>query len=230
VSVRRFFNYLIFSAFGLTLACTSDPERHISDAEYLPLQKGVYQIYDVDSTWYTALDDEQTIHFQLLTQVVDSFINTENNFTYVIYRYKRSDDSEPWKYSDTWSSRVNNIRAVVSEQNQEFVKFVLPVSEGRKWDGNAFNGGDVDEYEMINTRKPYTVNDKLYDDCIEVNQNFDDDPIVRTDIRREVYARDVGLILKEITILDFCTVGCTVFGEIETGIVYSQRLKEYGVQ
>jgi hypothetical protein len=118
----------------------------------------------------------------------------------------------------------------VSEQNQEFVKFVLPVSEGRKWDGNAFNGEDVDEYEMINTRKPYTVNDKLYDDCIEVNQNFDDDPIVRTDIRREVYARDVGLILKEITILDFCTVGCTVFGEIETGIVYSQRLKEYGVQ
>jgi hypothetical protein len=121
VSVRRFFNYLIFSAFGLTLACTSDPERHISDAEYLPLQKGVYQIYDVDSTWYTALDDEQTIHFQLLTQVVDSFINTENNFTYVIYRYKRSDDSEPWKYSDTWSSRVIIIRAVVSEQNREFV-------------------------------------------------------------------------------------------------------------
>lgn len=212
------------------MACTSEPEKRASDHRYLPLQKGFYQIYEVDSTWYTALEDEQSIHYELLTQVVDSFLNIENSYTYVVYRYKRNDESGDWKYSDTWSARITDIRVLVSEGNNSYVKFPLPVSENRKWDGNQFNDGDEDEYELINTRKPFTVNDNSYEDCIEINQHFDDDPIVKTDIRREVYARDIGLILREATILNFCTVGCSTFGEIETGVIYSQQLKEYGIQ
>ena len=213
------------------MSCSSDPEpENQDDAEYMPLKNGTFQIYTVDSTWYTPIDGEQTIHYELMTEVVDSFLNAEELYTKVIYRYKRDDASNPWKYHDTWSARVNDLRAVVSEGNTEFVKFVLPVSEGKTWDGNMFNSLGEDEYEMVNTRQPFTVDGLMFEDCIEVDQNNDDDPIVRTDIRKEVYARDVGLVLREVTILNFCTAGCTTFGEIETGVIYSQRIKEHGVQ
>ncbi len=63
-----------------------------------------------------------------------------------------------------------------------------------------------------------------------MNQNDDDDIIVRTDIRKEVYARDAGLILREIRILNYCTAGCGEFGEIESGVEYAQMIQSYGVR
>lgn len=229
--MRRFFKYLFISAFGAFTSCSSDPEPiNQNDAAYMPLKNGTYQIYTVDSTWYTPIEGEQTIHYELMMMVVDSFLNAQEGYTKVIYRYKRDDVSNPWRYHDTWSARISDTRAIVAEGNTEFVKFVMPVSDGKKWNGNLFNSLGEDEYEMINTRRPFTVDGTMFDDCIEVIQNEDDDPIVQTDIRKEVYARDVGLVLREVTILNFCTVGCTTFGEIETGVRYSQRIKEHGVE
>lgn len=216
------------------MGCESDPEVRPSDSEYMPLRKGFYQVYDVDSTWYTPIDGKQTIHYQLKTVVVDSFLNAENNYTYIIYRYKRDEPSQDWQYDNTWSAWMDDIRAVVSEENRAYVKFTLPVSQGRKWNGNQFNNLGEDEYEITHVRTPVAIstdtNGEVYDDCIEINQNYDDDPIVRTDIRTEIYARDAGLIRSDITILNFCTVGCNTFGEIETGIEYSQTLITYGME
>lgn len=190
--------------------------------------KGVYQVYDVDSTWYTATG-EYELHYEMMTAVVDSFPDAEAGHTYVIYRYKRNAPGNDWQYMDTWSARTTDLRAMVNEGNTPFVKFVLPVSEGRSWDGNAYNILGADAYELISARKPFTLGDVSYEDCIEVNQNDDNDLIVRTDIRREVYARNTGLILKEVRILNYCTAGCVEFGEIESGVVYSQKIKSYGI-
>src|SRR5690606_621120 len=209
-------------------ACDSDPKPVGSDHPYMPLMKGIYQIYDVDSTWYTATG-EYELHYELMTVVVDSFPDADAGYTYVIYRYKRNAPETDWQYMDTWSARTTDLRAMVTEGNTTYVKFVLPVSEGRAWDGNAYNILDEDKYEMINTRKPFALEDISFEDCIEVNQNDDNDLVVRTDIRREVYARGTGLILKEVRILNYCTAGCVEFGEIESGVVYSQKLRSYGI-
>ncbi len=88
----------------------------------------------------------------------------------------------------------------------------------------------VAEYEMLRAGASYTANGVMFADCIEVNQNDDDDKIVRTDIRKEVYARDVGLIAREIRILNYCTAGCIEFGEIESGVEYVQTIKSYGIR
>ncbi|MFO7257728.1 MAG: hypothetical protein DIU61_008540 [Bacteroidota bacterium] len=218
-------------AFAVALigACSTSPGPKRSDASYLPLKKGIYQVYDVDSAWYTV-NGMQEEHYELLTEVVDSFPNTEGGYTYVIYRYKRPDAGSEWSYHDTWSARVSGHRVIVSEASTAFVKFTLPVIEGAVWNGNAFNDLGVDDYEMLRVGIPYTVDGTTFDDCAEVSQNDDDDMIVRTDIRKEVYARDVGLIRREIRILNYCTAGCNVFGEIESGVEYTQTIKEYGVR
>ena len=210
-------------------ACSTSPESSSSGLSYLPLKKGVYQIYDVDSVWYTNTGREEQ-HYELLTEVVDSFPNTEGGVTYVIYRYKRFDPDSDWSYHDTWSARVSGHRMMVSEGSTTFVKFTLPVSAGVTWNGNAFNDLGDDEYEMLQAGGSYMVNGTSFPDCAEVNQNDDDDNIVRTDIRKEVYARNVGLILREIRILNYCTAGCTEFGEIESGVEYTQMITSYGVR
>src|SRR5690606_631648 len=98
------------------------------------------------------------------------------------------------------------------------------------WNGNAFNDLGVDDYAMLRVGIPYTVAGTTFDDCAEVSQNDDADMIVRTDIRKAVYARDVGLIRRELRILKYCTAGCNVFVEIEAGVEYTQTIKEYGVR
>lgn len=227
VNMRRFFNFHWLIVAGIAWACATDPKPLASDNAYLPLQKGVYQIYDVDSTWYTATGQYE-LHYELMTEVVDSFPNAEMGYTYVIYRYKRDTPADDWQYMDTWSARINDRRVMVGEGSELFVKFVLPVSEGLTWDGNAYNSRGKDDYTMINTREAFAMDGVSYEDCIEVIQNDNDDMIVRTDIRREVYGRNTGLILKEVRILNYCTAGCAEFGEIESGVVYSQKIKAYG--
>jgi hypothetical protein len=229
VRFRQLFKLFAVLGAAVLAACSASPEPKRSDDSYLPLRKGVYQVYDVDSVWYT-ITGKQEEHYELLTEVVDSFPNTEGGYTYVIYRYKRPDAGSEWSYHDTWSARISGHRVIVSEGSTAFVKFTLPVTEGAVWNGNAFNDLGKDDYEMLRVGDAYTVNGTMFPDCIEVNQNDDDDMIVRTDIRTEVYARDVGLIQKEIRILDYCTAGCTVFGEIESGVEYTQKIKEYGVR
>lgn len=228
VNLRRLFDYLILALISAFAGCTSDPEPHQSDLEYMPLAAGVYQVYDVDSIWYTP-SGPQEIQYELMTRVVDSFLNAEGRYTYVLYLYKRTAQEDPWQYMNTWSARQNDLRVVVGEGGTEFVKFVIPAAEGVKWNGNAYNSLGKDDYELVNTRQPSTVNAQTFPDCIEVVQNNDDDMIVRTDIRKEEYARGVGLILKEITVLNYCTVGCSGLGQIETGVVYTQRIKAYGI-
>lgn len=214
---------------AILTACSTSPTPTHSDKIYLPLKKGVYQVYDVDSVWYTITGRHEQ-HYELLTEVVDSFPNTEGGFTYVIYRYKRSDSGSDWLYHDTWSARVSGRRVVVSEGNTAFIKFTLPVSAGATWNGNALNDLGEDEYEMLGVGAGETVNGLPFTDCAVVNQNDDDDIIVRTDVRKEVYARNIGLILREIRILNYCTAGCDEFGEIESGVEYAQMIKEYGIR
>lgn len=227
VNKRQFFKLHLLTVAGFAWACSTDPKPIVSDLSYMPLMKGVYQVYDVDSTWYTATG-EHSLHYELMTEVVDSFPNASNGYTYVIYRYKRDSPAADWQYMDTWSAWATDLRVVVSEGNTSFVKFVLPVSEGVTWNGNSLNNLGEDEYQLVNTRKPFSLEGKTYEDCIEVNQNDDDDMIVKTDIRREIYARGKGLILREARVLNYCTSGCVDFGEIESGVVYSQKILEYG--
>lgn len=230
VNVRRFLNYFPFIVITLLAGCSSDPGPAKSDQDYLPLQVGQYQIYDVDETQYTAANPPQELHYQLKTVVVDSFANAGGNFTYVIFRYTRDDGSQPWQYVDTWSARKDDARAIVSEGNTEFVKLSFPLQNNKKWDGNEFNSQDEEDYMTSAKGLPCTLGDAAFDDCIKIIQRDLDDVIVMTDKRSETYARGVGLVLREKTILNFCTSGCQQFGEIENGIEYTQTISEYGME
>ena len=53
--------------------------------------------------------------------------------------------------------------------------------------------------------------------------------IVKKDVRMSVYAKSIGLVYREATVLYYCTVGNCIGQQIvENGTILKQTLKDYG--
>jgi hypothetical protein len=213
------------------MACGSDEHKPVDvGLNYFPLQKGFYQIYKVNSIIYKLSSDPDTLNFERMVEVVDSLPNAGGGYIYVIHRSTRADENAAWTYEDTWSAYLSNNEAVVREQNISFVKLLFPIKEGNSWDGNKYNNEGEDEYLIENTDVPVALGGTAFDKTLTVTQETNDDPIVFTDMRKEIYARNAGLIYKEIMQLHYCTVpNCLGKKLIERGEITKQEIKSYGV-
>jgi hypothetical protein len=220
---------IIFLFLLIVAGCTSDEQPVIDTGKaYIPLQVGDFQIYDVDETNYFPLEDPEQLHYQVKTQVVDSFEHNAGSYTYVIHRSRRDSESDPWTYVESWSVRVTDLEAIVNESNISFVKITFPVAAGKKWNGNAYNSSEEDDYEMTSVDQPYQLEDTEFASTITVDQENRVD-LLFNDRRFEVYAKDIGLIYREVTDLEYCSeVACFGQNKIERGIVYKQTIIEYG--
>lgn len=212
-------------------ACdTSGPEPSQPALNYFPLQTGLYQIYRVEEVRYSVVEGAVESSYQLMLEIVDS-ISTDEGYKYVIHRSTRSDETSPWQYIDSWSAMVTNFNVIVDEGGVSYVKLAFPAGDGKTWDGNTYNIKGEDEYEMEDVGKPYATDEQEFEDCIVVNQNDLDDPIVSKDMRKEIYARGIGLVVKEVSQLNYCTdPDCLGQKKIEDGIELTQRILEYGIR
>ena len=232
---------LIVSLFILVSCTTSqDPIQNIG-LDYFPLKVGAYQIYAVDETQITK-SVEQKFVYELKVQIVDSAINQEGGYTYTIQRQKRNSIAFPWVNLDPLTARIANRQSIITEGNTSFAKLMFPAANGLEWDGNAFNnlGGEqscgenkdrpCDIYRMENLGNEFTaISGMTFAETLTVIQNDNRDLIVNQDVRREVYARNIGLIYKESVVLTYCTdTPCLAKQKIDVGFKYKQVLKEYG--
>lgn len=235
--------YLFFFLSGLLLiGCAEDELREKqSDADFFPLLKGKYWVYDVQETRYSLSAGEQNFSYQTKLAVTDSFPNLGGGFTYVIQLSRKNNGESLFTYSGTWAARSEPNQIVVEEGGIPFVKLAFPVVSGKKWNGNAYNtlegeedcgnGGTFtcDVYTINEEPVTFELNGDIFTDAVEVVQNDNQDLIVKQDIRKEVYVRNVGLASRSVTILEYCTVGdCIGQQEVENGIVSTQTLIEYG--
>jgi hypothetical protein len=212
----------------LISACEQVDETpvEIPGPEYFPLETGSYMIYNVDST-RTILNVPTSYSFQLRISVGNSFVNGEGNTSYIIQREKRADPSKAWTPAGTWTAWKSIRQAVVSEGNVSYVKLQFPLSTGIQWNGNALNGRggdercnemDCDRYEVTET-EPDVV----------VTQSNDPDEVLKKDIRIEMYRKDVGLVYKESSVIEYCDSGdCFGTGFVRNGLVYKQEMVESG--
>jgi hypothetical protein len=221
---RRIFLFLL-----IITGCSSDDEPTIDVGKsYVPLRVGNFQIYEIDQITYSPLEEPEELHYQLKTEVVDSFEHNAGGYGYVIRRSLRDSESDSWTYDESWSVRVNDLEAVVNESNTSFVKIAFPVVVGKRWNGNAYNSSDADEYELTIVNQPYEIGDMQFENTIVVDQENRVD-LLFNDRRFEVYAKDIGLIYSEITDLEYCSeVDCFGQNKIEQGIVYKQTIIDHG--
>jgi hypothetical protein len=239
----RFLSSISVLAIALVglVSCDPDPIKVVPEANYFPLRVGDYHIYHVQETQVSAYNVETQFDYDIKTVVIDSFANVSGNYSYLISRFKRADDTEAWTSIDTWTARADEREVVVTEGSTPFVRLTFPVKSGRSWNGNSYNDLETSEfcvgdsftscdlYEIGNVEKPFSTSVNSYENTLEVIQNNSPDLITKYDVRKEVFAASIGLIYKESTILNYCTVGACLGQQLaESGVKLKQELIEYG--
>jgi hypothetical protein len=98
------------------------------------------------------------------------------------------------------------------------------------WNGNAYNSLGEELYIITKIKVPATIGSNSFDDTLEITQREDVDNIVGNDIRKEVYAKNVGLVYKKTETITYCSNTTSCLGKqiIEQGVVAEYSIKEYG--
>lgn len=230
----------LFICYFIFLGCQSrDVRPKGTGTEYYPLQLGIFWVYKVNETHITQVGGQTNQAYELKILVTDS-IPSEGQTLYRLQRYTRPDSSQPWVSLDTWSTRKDQFQAVLQEGNIPYVKLAFPLVEAKTWNGNVLNtlGGkdkcvdgsiSCENYTVAKLSQPFQDNGVSFEDSVTIIENNDDDPIVGKDVRKTVYAHSVGLIYREITTLEYCTIGSCIGKQIvENGTILKQVLLDHG--
>jgi hypothetical protein len=196
--------------------------------DYFPLETGRYIQYDLTDVTYSLTAPPVTERYQIKEVVKEPFTDQAGQENYRIERLIRSKVGDAWELDSVWSARRTMSQALRVENNIHFVKCVFPVQEGVKWNGNAFNDRNEEEYRLKNVAKPYVVTGQPFNETLTVLQRTDSS-LVGQDKRLEVYARNIGLIYKEKVVVQYCSApNCLGQGRIDFGTKRFQKIMSYG--
>lgn len=211
-------------------ACHSIPTEPVASGyDYFPLETGRYIIYDVEDQQYTLNADPVQRTYQLKETVGAAYTDVTGQTAYRLMRYRRTTENGQWQTDSVWSARIVTNEAIRTENGLNFVTLLFPLKDRQIWNGNEHNSGDPDDYEVRNVGQPLRVVNKQFSETVTVVAQ-DDSTLTAQDKRVEVYARHIGLIYKERTQFQFCTVtpACTGRSQIDYGIRQVYRIRTYG--
>ena len=200
-------------------------------SNFYPLDSGYWIEYQVDSIVHLNIDDQylvdtsiESYHFLIREEVDSTFIDGEGKQAWAISRYKRNSDSLPWEFASLWTAKLSASSLERVEDNLRFIRMVFPLKENRKWNGNAYNTMEEEDYTYSNLFLPKTYSSLYFDSTVVVNQNDFISNINRI-IKNEVYGNHVGLLYKQI---DSVGTANTVNGVIIlNGLEYTQTISAY---
>jgi hypothetical protein len=204
--------------------------------DYYPTTIGKYVVYDVDSIVYTQLPkDTIEYKYRIKEKLSDNFTDNQGKPATRIERYikkydpLRSYDSIPWTIKEVWMMNADQKSIQVVEGNIRYTKLIFPVQEKATWNGNAGNtlGEWTYIYDYID--KSENINNNTFNNTLRVKQK-DDRTLISYQYYTEKYAKNVGLVYREITDLlsNNIIAGKPVESRIESGVIYKQTLVTYG--
>ena len=146
-------------------------------------------------------------------------------------------DNIAWTIKDIWNYTKTNTTLEVVEEDVRFTKLSFPVKENATWNGNALNTiGELNyTYDYINQSE--TINTTHFDNVLLVVQKDDKGKnAINREYYIEKYAKDVGLVYREIKDLESNTIkvqnGVIVPVEqrIEKGVIYKLTYVTHGIE
>jgi hypothetical protein len=231
-SMKQLLLFSILATFLLSLSSGCKDKTTLDDFtldfgyDYFPLEVGQFREYLVDSTTYDIGPNETIIVVNSSTFVREDLTDTISDnlgrLGYKIERSERKSTEDAWVVKDVWLALVTDQQAERLEENLRFIKMIFPVRDGQVWDGNRYidefttiqvAGETIEafkswEYEVNSVGEQSVVNNELFEDVVEIQQ-ADNENLIELRESKEQYARGVGLIYREMRILDSqCISGC----------------------
>ncbi len=209
-----------------SISCTK--EKAIIDKidfhyNYFPIDTGYWIMYQVDSlVWDDFTEEHYHYKYQVLELFESKFYDSEANEAVRIERYQKLNDTTDWIISDVWFANLYANSAQKVEENIRYVKLIFPIKENAKWNGNAFNQLQNEEYTYSSIHTPLTISNFIFDSTLTVKQNYKHNLIEELD-KYEIYACDVGMIEKYHKDL----TKNIVTGEIVKGVEVSYKIIDY---
>lgn len=213
--------FLLFLLAALAFSCkeVKDPFQlpEYDDASFYPLQVGKFWEYRVDSTVFDQNAPEPVYSVSVLVreEVVDTFLDLQNHPWYRIERFERASDTLPWEIKQVVAATIRGNEALRLENDLTFVKLLFPLTPFKNWNGNKYfdpftivfiSGEPVEmfkgwDYRMLSSG----AQEMGYSDVTSILQ-ADSENLLERRYALEKYARDTGLIYRELEILDTQTI------------------------
>ena len=218
---------------------------------YYPLQIGKYKIYKIDSVTFRQLANSQiqkdTYSFQLRETYIDTFTDNAKILNYIILREKRTSDTALWQIANVASTALTAETALRTDNNLTFIKMPLAFIDKTAWNGDAFidstvnieiAGGTLEliskkrwnwNYDVENFDQPTQIDKTIFPNVLTILSQID--PTILTEKRYtlEKYAKNVGLIYKEQSILDSQNLNSALSWtqRAQKGFILTQRIVSY---
>lgn len=230
MKITHALSFLIF-VLGITtfFSCSEggvyEEPKEIKGYDYYPLEIGKYIVYRMDSVVYTQNEASQihrdTTSSYLKEVIVDTLRDNENKLLYRIERYYRNDTNTSWDIYDVVTEGLYPNQAIRTEDNRRFVKLAFPLDESTIWDGNQFfNETDTvfvkdqslvmfdgwNEYYVDNIDQQEIIGDYIFDSVATIVNAISTDNLIQYRTAFEKYAKNIGLVYREVKILDTQTI------------------------
>jgi hypothetical protein len=215
----KFKNIFLLLSLTCFISC-SDKTEELSEESmgfnYFPIETGKFKTYRSDSIIYSGGGTRIDTFTSYTDERIGGYtIDLEGNKVYIVERYFKRNIQDNWSRVNSWTVYFSQNRIIRTEENLKFIKLVFPTVKGKSWNGNIFLDDDIRieaggeflqmyrnwNYRIENLGANVVLNNLNFDDCLIVRQ-VDVNTVI--DRRRvyETYARGVGLVSKEMIILD----------------------------
>ena len=197
-----------------TFSCKEDeffdpPSLSTAGDGYFMTSIGKFIEYQVDSIRFdVAVGINDTSQFFYKDEVVSQSTDLLGDTTWIINRFRKNNVADNYLVEKAYEIKRTNTTAETFIDNLRFISMIFPVAGNVSWDGNGFI--DITsgleylqdwsyQYAGINTSR--TINGLTFDNTIEIIQT-DTENLVELRKSTETYAKELGLIHKELRILD----------------------------
>lgn len=224
---------------------TEDLDEVVQGEDYFPLELGKFVSYQVDSTIYDV-DGNNTITINTTSfvreEVSDTLRDSEGDLIYRIERSEKANIEDPWVIQDIWVAKRTEFQAERVEENLRFIKMIFPLAEEATWDGNLFidertiipiAGESIEVFknwnsEIVLLAQPDNIGGIVFDEVTTIS-HADSENLIELRSVTEKYAKGVGLVDREIRILDTQEIDQTKPWELkaEKGYILKQTIFEH---
>jgi hypothetical protein len=188
---------------------------------YFPITKDYTIEYAIDSIIYNDFNKStDTFSMQFKDVIGELFYDNEGRESYVVNRFRRQDDTYTWEDMMTYYATKTNFKVEVVENNLRMIKLVFPVKLKTAWAGNIYIPAQIDDalnwlwkwnYSYTSINQPFNTGKASFSNTIVVigiNDSINNpeqfpNSIANKRYSKEVYAKNVGLIYRELTNWDY---------------------------